>query len=406
LHQVPLNTKDIGQEFLNIDNKERSNPLPWNGQFSPQLIEVLLKTYAEGDSTVLDPFAGSGTLLHEAAICGMSGIASDINPAACYLARLHTFANKKPSFRTELIAQLDDVLPDLLGSDLPLFGNNDSTDLRRERAKKAREALGESEASELLEGLLILSDFVKDAHTSKDVLIAWKKLRAIVLNLPYSSEPLKVFNCDARRLPVADGMIRLVITSPPYINVFNYHQNYRTSTEALGWDLLAVAKSEIGSNRKNRGNRFLTVTQYCLDLTQVLSELTRVCTKDCRIIFVVGRESQVLGVPFYNGKIISSLATRAVGCTLVTRQERVFRNRFGQNIYEDILHFIPRKIVDSPSLDEARTIAYDAMRDGLRSADEDVTHDLREAIERIPESEPSPIYDPQVASNLKRQSEG
>lgn len=33
----------------------------------------------------------------------------------------------------------------------------------------------------------------------------------------------------------------LLITSPPYINVFNYHQKYRRSVEALGYDVLAIA---------------------------------------------------------------------------------------------------------------------------------------------------------------------
>jgi len=398
LHQVPLNTKDISQEFLNIDNKERSNPLAWNGQFSPQLVEILLKTYAEANTTVLDPFAGSGTLLHEAAICGLSAVGVDINPAACYLARLHTLANRKPPARANLVMQLDRVLPDLLGSDLPLFGKNDSADFRRECAVKVRKTLaGKSDVSEVLESLLILSDFLKEGHSSKDIALAWKKLRSIILNFPYSPRPLKVFNCDARCLPVESAAVGLVVTSPPYINVFNYHQNYRASTEAFGWDLLSVAKSEIGSNRKNRGNRFLTVTQYCLDIAQVFLELTRVCAKDCRIIFVVGRESQVLGVPFYNGMVISKLATRAVGCKLLTRQERVFKNRFGQSIYEDILHFTPPTNISASSFNESRRIAYDALKDGLRVADEDVKSDLEAAVEHVAEIEPSPIYDPRAA---------
>ena len=47
--------------------------------------------------------------------------------------------------------------------------------------------------------------------------------------------------------------------------MFNYHQKYRRSVEALDCNILAIARSEIGSNRQNRGNRFLTVIQYCLD---------------------------------------------------------------------------------------------------------------------------------------------
>jgi hypothetical protein len=34
-----ISKTDIDQALLDIERKERSNPLPWNGQFSPQLIE-------------------------------------------------------------------------------------------------------------------------------------------------------------------------------------------------------------------------------------------------------------------------------------------------------------------------------------------------------------------------------
>jgi hypothetical protein len=66
----------------------------------------------------------------------------------------------------------------------------------------------------------------------------------------------------------------LIVTSPPYINVFNYHQNHRAILELLGFDLAATsAASELGSNRKNRGNRFRTVIQYALDMEAALESL-------------------------------------------------------------------------------------------------------------------------------------
>ncbi len=58
---TPLDTTTIPQRRLNIADKNRSNLFPWNGQFSPQLIEVLLETYAPASAFVLDPFVGSGT---------------------------------------------------------------------------------------------------------------------------------------------------------------------------------------------------------------------------------------------------------------------------------------------------------------------------------------------------------
>src|SRR5260370_2118975 len=83
---VRLDKTTIAQQLLNIDNKQRSNLFPWNGQFSPQLIEVLLRTYAPKKGLVLEPFAGSGTVLCEAGCLGLPVLGAGINPAACKMA--------------------------------------------------------------------------------------------------------------------------------------------------------------------------------------------------------------------------------------------------------------------------------------------------------------------------------
>jgi hypothetical protein len=89
--------------------------------------------------------------------------------------------------------------------------------------------------------------------------------------------------------------------------VFNYHQNNRIAMESLRWQLLEIAKSEIGSNRKHRGNRLLTVAQYCRDMFDVFVELRRVLKPCGKAIFVIGRTSSVRGIPFQNGTIVSAL---------------------------------------------------------------------------------------------------
>lgn len=43
---IKVDNVDINQSYLNIEEKERSNFFVWNGQFSPQLIEILLLKYA------------------------------------------------------------------------------------------------------------------------------------------------------------------------------------------------------------------------------------------------------------------------------------------------------------------------------------------------------------------------
>ncbi len=341
---ISLDTTTIPQHRLNIDNKERSNLFPWNGQFSPQLIEVLLATYAQAGNFVLDPFVGSGTVLHEAGRRDHPAFGSEVNPAAFKMAQVYRFINVKASQRRQTFEDAADALDAALPSTPSLFSSASKTPgapIRQALADAATQAKAPL-SKILLEALVVLLNYSEKELTADAVLATWGKLRETVQALPVSDKIIEPANCDARALPLPDHHAEIVITSPPYVNVFNYHQHYRRSVEALGWDLLEVARSEIGSNRKNRGNRYLTVIQYCIDMAAVLHELRRVCKPQARIIIVVGRESNVRKTRFFNGEIVARLAVRSVGYRLQARQERFFQNRFGEMIFEDILHLTQR----------------------------------------------------------------
>ncbi len=400
---APLDTTTITQDRLNIDNKERSNLFPWNGQFSPQLIEVLLENYARAGSFVLDPFVGSGTVLHEAGRRDHPAFGSEVNPAAFKMAQVYRFINLKAGRRRKSIEEADDALHDVLSSSPTLFSparNTANVPIEQELANAATH----SEAplcKILLETLVVLLNYGDKKLTDSAVLSAWSKLRNTVLNLPTSDAVIEPANCDARALPLPKHRADIVITSPPYINVFNYHQHYRRSVEALDWDLLQVARSEIGSNRKNRGNRFLTVIQYCIDMAAVLSELRRVCKSDAHVIIVVGRESNVRKTRFFNGEIVARLAVHSAGYRLQTRQERVFQNRFGDMIFEDILHLTQRPL--DGALTPAAEIAREVLLAARSRAPEESLSDLDSAIENLGAVEPSPIYRTELAkSTLKK----
>lgn len=118
LSAVPLDFSTIEQSLLNIENKLRSNLLPWTGQFSPQLVEVLLAEYASDDSLVLDPFAGSGTILCECGRRGLQAYAIEINPAAYSMARTYQLMNRQPHDRWQAILKVAHALRDGF-SDVP-----------------------------------------------------------------------------------------------------------------------------------------------------------------------------------------------------------------------------------------------------------------------------------------------
>lgn len=107
----------------------------------------------------------------------------------------------------------------------------------------------------------------------------------------------------------------------------------------------------------------------------------------------LGRVSRVLGVAFFNGELVAELAVRGAALEFEKRQERVFRNRYGADIYEDILHF--RKIDPVPdedtSLQTARGIAEQVLSAAGRDASRNGITDAIASLDRVP---PSPILDP------------
>ena len=248
-------------------------------------------------------------------------------------------------------------------------------------------------AQSLMAALVVLCDFYREHLDAETIHKTWLRLERIVRTLPESTRPIAVHHADARALPVESGSADLGLTSPPCINVHNYHQKYRRSVEALEWDVLAVARSEIGSNRRNRGNRFLTVVQYSLDMALALREMARATRRGSRLILVLGRESSVRGTRFYNGELVTEVSVQGVGLEIERRQERVFRNRYGADIYEDILHFRTTEelLDDDACLTAARRIAGQVLLAARGLVPDTERPGLEDAMARLGEIAPSPM---------------
>ena len=139
----------------------------------------------------------------------------------------------------------------------------------------------------------------------------------------------------------------------------------------------------------------MTVVQYCVDMSHVLKELSRVLTREGRAVLVVGRESRVLGVPFYNADIIDQIATQSGLFEVTLRQKRVFANRFGESIQEDILNLVRMPSSPGPqtSLDAARRVASTALENGLQVVSARNKPLLLEALCKVGHIEGTPVFD-------------
>lgn len=392
---------EIPRRLLDIEDKSRSNLFAWRGQFSPQLIETLIEAYCPADATILDPFAGSGTVLYEAARMGRMSYGFELNPSAWTFSKLYEFANVPNDLREEAIRELrtgiDKQFPIVIFSEEILPPEELESRITRIAASIS------DHAKILCNALVVLLDVFKNRVSADLVQSKFMALADLIRKLPYSDKLITADLQDARSLPLESHSVDFVITSPPYINVFNYHQNYRRSVEILGWDVLRVARSEIGSNRANRGNRFLTVVQYCIDMASVLQELARVVRPGGRMVWVVGYESRVLGVPFHNAKIVEELSEQTGMFELVIRQKRVFQNRFGQDIREDVLNLERVSYSNSPALPDSvgRDVALSALQEGRPSVAAKNRRLLDEAIAAVGRTKGTPIFNSGAYGNYQ-----
>ncbi len=334
----------------------------------------------------------------EAASRNIAGFGIELNPAAYAMAKFSTLALLDLRQRLELARQVESHINSVarkLG-DLPLW--NESSDYREKAANLlafARTLLDKCETKRqtLLSTLLLFeAESTRNGDLVPAIRRGHQKLTDQVFGLPRLAMSPQIFLCDARlAAKVVPFECDFLLTSPPYINVFNYHQNHRAIVELLGFDILSVARSEIGSNRKNRGNRFRTVVQYCLEMERSLLAFNQVLKNGGYAAMILGRESNVRGVAFRNGELIHRIATESGLFSLESQHERSFTNRFGANIVEDILVF--RKTATATAANVARGIAGEALRCGLTVAEKKVVGDIEDAISDLDKIPESPIQD-------------
>lgn len=334
----------LAQEKLDVLFKKRSNIFNWRGQFTPEFVEYLIDNFANEDMVIVDPFSGSGTVLSEAARKGIKCFGLEINPTAYYMSRFFEFSNYTKTQREEYMYSLEaKILPLIESLDVAIPLYQKKKEYRESYynlltlAKDMRNIVAKEDWIFIL-NLLFLSEKDKKMNLRDSILKNFSNLKNVLYALPYSNKKISSYLADARSINSSCiENVDLIITSPPYINVFNYHQNYRGIIEMFDYDILRIANSEFGSNRKNRGNRFKTVMQYVLDMGEALVEFTKVMKVGAKMILVVGCQSNVRGTIFYNSQIILDIFSMMNCFNVLAIHDRAFNNKFGETIKEDVL---------------------------------------------------------------------
>ena len=302
---------NLVQEKLDVSTKKRANLFNWRGQFTPEFVEYILdSSVLKKDSLIADPFAGSGTVLIESSTKGYASVGFEINPAAYQMAKFYQYSELDLSERYEFLflleSQLSEIIPDSNGELIYTNSKDYRTAYRGliNASKRIQDIANEQNTSFLINMLFASEKDIK-LTVKASIHRSFAYFKKILLNLPYICAEMKIHNSDARRIAeFYTETVDLIITSPPYINVFNYHQNYRAISESFQYKTLDVAKSEFGSNRKHRGNRLLTVVQYCIDMETAINSFWESLSHTGKMVMVVGRESNVRKNPILQWKDI------------------------------------------------------------------------------------------------------
>ncbi|MCK5525344.1 MAG: DNA adenine methylase [Thiomargarita sp.] len=385
---------------LNVTQKTRSNPFSWRGQFTPELIEYFLDTHASPDSLIADPFSGSGTVLLESLEKNLDVIGCEINPSAYAMSKFFEVGTSSFNDKKNLCQELFHLIPlSEFQAKAPVYQKEKSSNYRNAYQNLidfSKTAISKHTSKHQL--ILILNILFKmEGYKKQNIAQAWKKaydeINLFLLSLPESKSDVSALLSDARDLHKhIERKVDLIITSPPYLNVFNYHQNHRIIMELLDFDILSVAHSEFGSNRKNRGNRFLTIIQYCIDMAEALLSMRRSLADAGKVILIIGRESNVKKTPFYNGMIIKDICHETNLFSLTDQSERFFKNKFGATIYEDILTLKPNSNITNHIDKSARTVAASHLQDALNRVHPESQGDLEKALKLVDSISSSPKY--------------
>lgn len=389
----------LEQDKLDVISKTRSNLFNWRGQFTPEFVEYILTSFAKKGDHVFDPFSGSGTVLQESARLGFKATGFEINPSAYAMSKFFSFCNLSDDDRNTFCNSFEEKLNSQLNN---LNGQKvyvDNLDYREayrnllDFAKVFDANIISKQERVLFMNILFQSEKDKKLTVKQSVNKSFHYIKNCILNLPYAEKEITAKLLDARSSgEMLENSVDIILTSPPYINVFNYHQNYRAIIETFNFDILKVAHSEFGSNRKNRGNRFKTVIQYCIDMELAIRSFWKTLKPNGIMILVVGRESNVRGTPFYNGQLVIEIIQMTNGFSEIKTLERQFTNKFGINIKEDII--IATKSGNLTDSLNGRLIAINHLTQNLKSSTNGVHIDLNDAILTSQNVKESPIFNP------------
>lgn len=311
---------------------------PYPAKFTPQIVDKFLRQYCRPGAVVLDPFCGSGTTLVESALNSMDSVGIDLNPVAYVVSRA-----KSINYTAADVAALQNFLFGLeenssfdyanLADDIALpdfpnrhhwFQDNVSYELMRLKA------MIDDETNDNAKSLLLCAFskiIVRVSNQDSEVRYTARQ-KNHPDNIVFKSfiDTLKKYLVALAEAPRADGRATVyrgnsvdvlkqfpsnhfdfVITSPPYINTFDYYLYHKQRIFWLGFDHSYVRQNEIGCHhRVDLKKPHVSKAEYFNAMSQIMRGAARVSKPDSRFVMIIG-DGIVKGEVINMAEIVSDL---------------------------------------------------------------------------------------------------
>jgi SAM-dependent methyltransferase len=319
---------------------------PYKEGFAKGLVDEALDRFQlPAGSIVLDPFCGVGTTPLVARHRGLHGLGMDLLPLAVFVSRVklrtrHDLPMGRLQAAVEKLAAKPGVAPQSRFADIPLvrraFEPRTARSILQLRDGIRRHP--ESRVRDFLT-LALLASLEELSHTRKDGLCVriqrrdrqldarqavQRRAREMLQDLEALAVPRRALGrgrirrADARALPLADASVDAVVTSPPYLNRYDYARIYSLELALefvdsfdelrdLRHSLLrghiearparsrnacrgAVQEvlTALEGRRLNNPNIPRMIHAYFEDMHRVVDELARVCRPGARVGLLVG----------------------------------------------------------------------------------------------------------------------
>lgn len=330
------------------------------------------------DCTILDPMAGSGTVLRTISELGYNGIGIDIDPLAVLMSSAWTTQIHEKGFQNKVNQvlnkakqlKLKEALLPWIDKDKNTkdfisfwFSSKQALELRKlsyvinsDNGKYT--ALLKIALSRLIitknKGASLAADVshsrphkvrqTNDFQVFEEYEKTCKKLSNLMLESPPAGN-IFVKLGDARKLKINSDSVDAIITSPPYLNAIDYMRGHKLALVWLGYkinELGQIRSTSVGAEKAPEGNANLEMAKkitsriqnleklpkrkismiyrYALDMHQVFKESARVLKKSARATFVIGNTSQN-GIYIANTTIAEESA-KQFGLKLINIVER------------------------------------------------------------------------------------